>query len=120
MNIGVMFRRVGDVRVEVGGRAGVFGEFHGVGRPEDAAFAVRDLFQRGAVVEAEGVEPVLLLLSEGQGESARAEGDGGVVIGERLDVGGESEIGGAMDDLPVLVAIDGAGDEEIAAGVDIL
>ena len=81
---------------------------------------MRDLFQAGAVVEAQGVEPVLLLLSEGKRESAVGEADCGVVIGERLDAGGEPESSGAMDDLRVLVSIDGAGDEEIASGVDIL
>ena len=34
-------------------------------------------------------------------------------------MGAESESGGAMDDLPVLIAVDGAGDEEVAAGIDV-
>ena len=110
---------IDDVRVKVGGGARVLCKFDGVGRPEDAAFAVRDFFQRGGVVEVQGFEPVLCGLREGQCDRTCSEGDRCVVIGERVDMGGESESGGAMDDLPVFVAVDGSGDEEVASGIDV-
>ena len=109
----------GDVSVEVGGCVGAFGEFDRKGRPEDAAFAVGDLFQSGGVVEAQRFEPVLCGLREGQCDRTCSEGDSCVVIGERFDIGAESESGGAMDNLPVLIAVDGAGDKEVAASVDV-
>ena len=46
--------------------------------------------------------------------------DRGVVIGQRFDVSCESQVGGAADDLPVLVAIYRAGNEEVAASVHIV
>ena len=76
-------------------------------------------FESGSVVEAEGVEPVLRGLREGEFDRAICDADCRVVVGEGLDMGGKSEVSGSMEDLPMLVAIDWAGDEEIPPGGNV-
>src|SRR5208282_5520996 len=101
-------------------RLRVVGEFHGIGRPEYDSLAARNFFESGPVVKAERIQPVLLLLTESERERAISQTNRRTVIRERFDTGGKSNVRGSMHDLPMLVAIDRAGDQQVAPGVNIL
>lgn len=102
-----------------------FGEFDRIRSPEKLAMAQGKIFDCGAVIEMQIFEELLILLVKGQLDhghfrgQANAVADGGVVEGERLGRGFDTEWRVAVDKVPVFVARDRAGDEQIATVPDI-
>ena len=74
---------------------------------------MRKFLERGSVFKVQGIERALLRLTEDEGQLTRADRDAGIVVGERLEMRGNSEVGGTVSSVdltqsPPLLSINGS------------